>query len=168
MRWDSRTSLPLHTSCLTLGPWLSQKESFLARSARPKVQLVWCATSAPTFRFTSQPNFQKKSCSSRKRFGLVWCGRRDLNSRTIFVMVSRVVGLEAHWTSPCYVLDQARLRPHRPRVYPWVHLSYDSEPRHVSTDSSEQGFRREPKTAASQCCQYPLTRAAGHAVFQSF
>ena len=28
-----------------------------------------------------------------------WCGRRDLNSRTIDWMVSRVVGLEAHWTS---------------------------------------------------------------------
>ncbi len=28
-----------------------------------------------------------------------WCGRRDLNSRTIaWAMVSRVVGLEAHWT----------------------------------------------------------------------
>jgi len=27
-----------------------------------------------------------------------WCGRRDLNSRTTELMVSRVVGLEAHWT----------------------------------------------------------------------
>jgi hypothetical protein len=47
-----------------------------------------------------------------------WCGRRDLNSRTIDVMVSRVVGLEAQWTLPCYVLDQARLRPHRPPRLP--------------------------------------------------
>jgi len=29
---------------------------------------------------------------------MVWCGRRDLNSRTIELMVSRVVGLEGHWT----------------------------------------------------------------------
>src|SRR5438128_10038805 len=48
----------------------------------------------------------------------LWCGRRDLNSRTIDLMVSRVVGLEAHWTSLCYVLDQARLRPHGPPRLP--------------------------------------------------
>ena len=127
-----------------------------------------CATSAPTFRFTSQPNFQKKSCSSRKRFSLVWCGRRDLNSRTIFVMVSRVVGLEAHWTFPCYVLDQARLRPHGPPRLPLGSSILPFQTRRVQTDSSEQGFRREPKTATPQPCHHILTRAGEHAVYQSF
>ena len=45
--------------------------------------LTRCGTSAPAFRFKSQPDFQNFR-PSRMRFGLVWCGRRDLNARTAF------------------------------------------------------------------------------------
>src|SRR5439155_22778612 len=62
-------------------------------------------------------------------------------------MVSRVVGLEAHWTPRCYVLDQARLRPHEPPASTRGFIYLDSKPRRVSTGSSEQGFRRDLKTA---------------------
>jgi hypothetical protein len=45
---------------------------------------------------------------------LYWCGRRDLNSRTIIRD-----GLPGRWVggpmdAPGYVLDQTRLRPHKP------------------------------------------------------
>src|SRR6266516_3469916 len=55
-----------------------------------------------------------------------------------------------------------------PRVYLWVHLSYDSKPAVFERFLSEQGFRREPKTGDITVCQYTLTQAARHAVSQSF
>src|SRR5467141_114642 len=57
------------------------------------------------YRTRYQSRNVKSSCSSRHKplkpgfDNGFWCGRRDLNSRTIDWMVSRVVGLEAHWTS---------------------------------------------------------------------
>ncbi len=118
------------------------------------------------------PKNLKSSCSRHKppkppggRRTVFWCGRRDLNSRTIDWMVSRVVGLEAHWTPPCYVLDQARLRPHEPpastsgfiylmilnqdaleQTLPNKGLDATRKPRHVSVVVTSS---REPKGALS-------------------
>src|SRR5437016_8653564 len=70
---------------------------------------------------------------------------------------------------PCYVLDQARLRPHEPPASTsgFIYLTI-SKPAVFERFLSEQGFRREPKTGTLQCCQYTLTQAARHAVSQSF
>ena len=43
------------------------------------------------------------------------------------LMVSRVVGLEAQWTLQAMSYTRLDYGRTDPRVYPWVHLSYDSK-----------------------------------------
>ncbi len=102
---------------------------------------------------TPPPKNLKSSCSSRHKPPTpespgprtFWCGRRDLNSRTIHKMVSRVVGLEAHWTPRCYVLDQARLRPHESSASSsgFIYLTIPNPTK--STSGFEEEFRQDQK-----------------------
>ncbi len=102
---------------------------------------------------TPPPKNLKSSCSSRHKPPTpespgprtFWCGRRDLNSRTIHKMVSRVVGLEAHWTPRCYVLDQARLRPHESSasICGFIYLTILNPTK--STSGFEEEFRQDQK-----------------------
>ena len=129
---EAISNLPdLHAeSCRYLTPRKSRDCSILRFETQDSPRIV-SSSGTPLWKISKNLDPRDTNHRNRRIGEPFWCGRRDLNSRTIDWMVSRVVGLEAHWTLPCYVLDQARLRPHTPRVYLWVHLSYDSKPRRV-------------------------------------